>query len=93
MLCAVCCILPEVGSRQNTVHRGGIPAVLGREHRGDLRGTLPLFPVGGSRVALTRIGNVSRWLKDELAGYEVNERFEDESYFERLNAPDSDWQK
>jgi type III restriction enzyme len=33
---------------------------------------------------------VSGWLKDELARYEVNERFEDESYFERLNAPDSD---
>ena len=40
--------------------------------------------------ALIKIGDVSGWLKDELAGYEVNERFEDESYFERLNAPDSD---
>lgn len=40
--------------------------------------------------ALIKIGDVSGWLKDELAGYEVNEGFEDESFFERLNAPDSD---
>ena len=40
--------------------------------------------------ALIKIGDVSGWLKDELAGYEVNERFEDEGYFERLNAPDSE---
>jgi len=39
--------------------------------------------------ALIKIGDVSSRLKDGLAGYEVNERFEDESYFERLNAPDS----
>ncbi|MBI1923776.1 DEAD/DEAH box helicase family protein [Candidatus Poribacteria bacterium] len=40
--------------------------------------------------ALIKIGDISGWLKAELAGYEVNERFEDESYFERLNADDSD---
>jgi hypothetical protein len=27
-------------------------------------------------VGLRRIGDVSGWLKDELAGYEVDERFE-----------------
>ena len=40
--------------------------------------------------ALIKIGDVSGWLKDELAGYEVNERFEDETYFERLNERESD---
>ncbi|MBI2486725.1 MAG: DEAD/DEAH box helicase family protein [Deltaproteobacteria bacterium] len=40
--------------------------------------------------ALIKIGDISGWLKEELAGYEVNESFEDESYFERLNEDDSD---
>lgn len=40
--------------------------------------------------ALIKIGDISGWLKEELAGYEVNERFEDESYFERLNEDDSE---
>jgi len=40
--------------------------------------------------ALIKIGDISGWLKEELAGYEVNESFEDESYFERLNADDSE---
>lgn len=39
--------------------------------------------------ALIKIGDIARWLRDELAGYEVNESFEDESYFQRLNADDS----
>ena len=40
--------------------------------------------------ALIKIGDIAGWLKEELAGYEVNERFEDEGYFERLNMDDSD---
>ncbi|MGQ9586675.1 MAG: DEAD/DEAH box helicase family protein [Anaerolineae bacterium] len=40
--------------------------------------------------ALIRIGDISGWLKEELAGYEVNERFDDEGYFERINHDDSD---
>jgi type III restriction enzyme len=40
--------------------------------------------------ALIKIGDISGWLKDELAGYEINEKFEDESYFESLNREDSD---
>lgn len=39
--------------------------------------------------ALIKIGDIAAWLRDELAGYEVNESFEDESYFQRLNADDS----
>ncbi|RJX21856.1 MAG: restriction endonuclease subunit R [Ammonifex sp.] len=40
--------------------------------------------------ALIKIGDISGWLKEELAGYDVIEGFEDESFFERLNADDSD---
>jgi superfamily II DNA or RNA helicase len=40
--------------------------------------------------ALIKIGDISGWLKEEFAGYEVQERFEDESYFESLNREDSD---
>jgi type III restriction enzyme len=40
--------------------------------------------------ALVKIGDISGWLRDELAGYEINEKFEDESYFESLNREDSD---
>lgn len=40
--------------------------------------------------ALIKIGDISGWLKEELAGYEVNERFEDETYFEGLNTEDSE---
>ena len=35
--------------------------------------------------ALIKIGDISGWLKDKLAGYEVIEGFEDEGFFERLN--------
>ncbi len=40
--------------------------------------------------ALVRIGDISDWLKQELSGYEVNQHFSDEGYFEQLNHPDSD---
>ncbi|HWP81398.1 MAG TPA: DEAD/DEAH box helicase family protein [Bacteroidota bacterium] len=40
--------------------------------------------------ALIKIGDVASWLKDELAGYEIVEGFEDESFFEQLNSDESD---
>ncbi len=40
--------------------------------------------------ALIKIGDISGWLKEKLTGYEIAERFEDESYFARLNEDDSD---
>jgi len=40
--------------------------------------------------ALIKIGDISSWLKEKLSGYEIAERFEEESYFARLNAEDSD---
>ncbi|HFD39829.1 MAG TPA: restriction endonuclease subunit R, partial [Anaerolineae bacterium] len=39
--------------------------------------------------ALIKIGDIAAWLRDELAGYEINQQFDDESFFERLNADDS----
>jgi superfamily II DNA or RNA helicase len=40
--------------------------------------------------ALVKIGDISAWLKEKLSGYEIAERFDDESLFARLNADDSD---
>jgi type III restriction enzyme len=40
--------------------------------------------------ALIKIGNISKWLKEKLSGYEIAEQFDDESLFARLNADDSD---
>jgi len=40
--------------------------------------------------ALIKIGNISGWLKDKLEGYEINESFENESYFRGINRDDSD---
>ncbi|HOP33469.1 MAG TPA: DEAD/DEAH box helicase family protein [Candidatus Hydrothermia bacterium] len=40
--------------------------------------------------ALIKIGDISGWLKEELAKYEIQERFEDESYFENLNKEESE---
>jgi len=40
--------------------------------------------------ALIKIGDISGWLKEELAGYEIQESFEDESYFENLNKEESE---
>jgi len=40
--------------------------------------------------ALIKIGDISKWLKEELAGYEVVEGYEDEGFFRRLNENDSD---
>jgi superfamily II DNA or RNA helicase len=40
--------------------------------------------------ALIKIGDISNWLKDKLEGYEINESFENESYFKKLNEDDSD---
>lgn len=40
--------------------------------------------------ALIKIGDISDWLKGKLEGYEINESFENESYFRRINRDDSD---
>jgi superfamily II DNA or RNA helicase len=40
--------------------------------------------------ALIKIGDISGWLKEKLEGYEINESFENESYFRRLNSDDSE---
>jgi len=40
--------------------------------------------------ALIKIGNISGWLKDQLEGYEINESFDNESVFKKINRNDSD---
>jgi len=40
--------------------------------------------------ALIKIGNISGWLKDQLDGYEINESFDNESVFKKINRDDSD---
>ena len=40
--------------------------------------------------SLIKIGDVSAWLKDKFHGYEINESFENESYFKAINRDDSD---
>lgn len=40
--------------------------------------------------ALIRIGDISDWLTKELKGYEINNHFNEESFFERLNKDGSD---
>jgi hypothetical protein len=40
--------------------------------------------------ALIKIGDISGWLKEKFAGYEIQEMFSAESYFENLNREDSE---
>lgn len=40
--------------------------------------------------ALLKTGDMPRWLQDELSRFNVNTRYEDEGFFERLNEDDSD---
>jgi len=40
--------------------------------------------------ALIKIGDVSNWLKEKLESYEINESFDNEGVFEKLNRDDSD---
>ncbi|SHE96373.1 Type III restriction enzyme, res subunit [Desulfofundulus australicus DSM 11792] len=40
--------------------------------------------------ALIKIGDIARWLKEELKGYEIVEGYEDEGFFHRLNEDDSE---
>jgi superfamily II DNA or RNA helicase len=40
--------------------------------------------------ASVKIGDISSWLKETLSGYEIIERWENKSFFERINKDDSD---
>jgi hypothetical protein len=44
---------------------------------------------GEHPFALIKIGDISNWLKEELQGYELQNRFSTESYFEVLDKDDS----
>jgi superfamily II DNA or RNA helicase len=40
--------------------------------------------------ALIKIGDISKWIREELEGYEISETFDNESYFRKINRDDSD---
>ncbi len=40
--------------------------------------------------ALIKIGDISKWIKEKLEGYEIIESFDNESVFKRINSDDSD---
>jgi len=40
--------------------------------------------------ALIKIGDISKWIKEELEGYDIVETFNNESYFKKINRDDSD---
>ncbi len=40
--------------------------------------------------ALIKIGDISKWLKEHLEGYEIIESFDNESVFKKINSDDSD---
>ena len=39
--------------------------------------------------AMIKIGEIKEWLKNEFSNYEINERYENKSYFEELNDPNN----
>ncbi len=40
--------------------------------------------------ALIKIGDITEWIRNKLSGYEINEKFDNESVFKKLNNDDSD---
>jgi len=40
--------------------------------------------------ALIKIGDISKWIREELEGYDIVETFDNESYFKKINRDDSD---
>lgn len=43
-----------------------------------------------SPFALIKIGDISEWIKNKLTGYEIIEKFDNESVFKQINSDDSD---
>ena len=40
--------------------------------------------------ALIKISDISKWIREELEGYDIIETFDNESYFKKINRDDSD---
>jgi len=76
-----------LGEVYNSKGTGEIEILIRPSNRQELAFKLK---VSDRPFALIKIGDVSGWLKEELAGYEINERFDDEGYFENLNKEDSE---
>ena len=70
----------------NSGHTGQIEILMRPSNRKEIAFKLK---TSDEAFALIRIGDVSNWLSEELSGYEVNQRFDDEGYFDRLNTAQS----
>jgi len=71
----------------NSTTSGEIEVLRGSSNRKELAFKLK---TSDRPFALIKIGDISEWLKTKLKGYEIQERFENKSYFENLNREDSD---
>jgi len=88
---------------KEAINKIGYQDILRQIVNSDLPGKIEVLKIPGNRqelifklqtsdkpFALIKIGDISNWLKDKLEGYEINESFENESYFKKLNEDDSD---
>lgn len=71
----------------NADAHGGVEAIIRPSNRQEVAFKLKTTD---RPFALIKIGDITEWLKEKLTGYEIVERFEDESYFARLNEDESD---
>ncbi len=70
----------------NAPSQGSIEVLVRRSNRQELAFKLKAadMPFG-----LIKIGDISGWLSKKLTGYEIQERYEDDAFFENLNRDDS----
>ena len=70
----------------NTASQGEIEAIRVPNNRQEL---VFKMKTADAPFALIRIGNISNWVKEILANYELTEKYEDESIFSQLNEDNS----
>jgi len=71
----------------NSKSRGNIEVLIIPNNRQEM-----IFKLRSSErpFALIKIGDISKWIKEELEGYDIVETFDNESYFKKINRDDSD---
>jgi len=77
-------VLKEVYNSENP---GNIEVLVIPKNRQEL-----IFKLKTSDIpfASIKIGDITNWIKEKLEGYEINESFDNESVFKRINRDDSD---
>ena len=77
-------LLKEVYNSENP---GNIEVLVIPKNRQEL-----IFKLKTSDIpfASIKIGDITNWIKEKLEGYEINESFDNESVFKRINRDDSD---